>query len=223
MTASGERAALPDDIPIFPLTGALLLPLGRLPLNIFEPRYLAMVEDALKGSRLIGMVQPEEAHAEARMQDPPIYKIGCAGRITLFRESRDRRYEIVLDGVSRFEIAGESETASGYRRARVKWDRFAADLDADIDAAVLEATERARLVSALERFLAARSANLKGTGIADLPDRELIAAIAMSCPFYPSEKQALLQAERASDSASLLLSLLEMAAFDNDGGRISRQ
>lgn len=223
MTAIEERAALPEDIPIFPLTGALLLPLGRLPLNIFEPRYVAMVEDALRGSRLIGMVQPEEANAESRMQDPPIYKIGCAGRITMFRETRDRRFEIVLDGVSRFEIAAESKTESGYRMAGVRWGRFAADRDADIDKAVLARAERQKLVDALERFLAARSANLKGTGIAELPDRELIAAIAMSCPFHPSEKQALLEAQGASDSTSLLLSLLEMAAFEQDGGRIQRQ
>lgn len=222
MTGRGEAKVLPAEIPIFPLTGALLLPSGRLPLNIFEPRYVAMVEDALKGPRLIGMVQPEDENAEARMQDPSVYRVGCAGRITLFRETRDRRFEIVLDGVSRFEIANQSETASGYRVAEVAWERFAADLDADIDTAVLEAAERDKLVSALERFLAARSANLKGTGIAELPDRELIAAIAMSCPFHPSEKQALLEADSASDSAALLFSLLEMAAFEHDG-RISRQ
>ena len=222
MTGRGQAKALPTEIPIFPLTGALLLPLGRLPLNIFEPRYVAMVEDALKGPRLIGMVQPEDENAEARMQDPSVYRVGCAGRITLFRETRDRRFEIVLDGVSRFEIANQSETESGYRVAEVAWERFVADLDADIDAAVLQAAEREKLVSSLERFLAVRSANLKGTGIAELPDRELIAAIAMSCPFHPSEKQALLEADSASDSAALLFSLLEMAAFEHEG-RISRQ
>src|SRR4051794_27134794 len=122
-----ERAALPDTLPIFPLTGVLLLPRGRLPLNIFEPRYLAMTRDALGGTRLIGMVQPSEPVA-GRM-NPPVYPVGCAGRITSFSEADDGRYLITLTGVSRFRIAEELPLLSGYRRVLPDWQPFAHDLD----------------------------------------------------------------------------------------------
>jgi uncharacterized protein len=221
-TSEDRPTSLPRQIPIFPLTGALLLPLGRLPLNIFEPRYLAMFEDALKGSRIIGMVQPQEIDGEARMENPPVYRTGCAGRITSFRETRDNRYEIVLDGFSRFDIVQESETPRGYRIASVNWDRFAADLDTSDDP-VLDLEHRERLVASLDKFLTSRGANLKGTGISSLSERELLAAVSMSCPFRANEKQALLEAEKPEACADLLISLLEMAAFEHDGDRISRQ
>jgi hypothetical protein len=218
-----EIRDLPTRIPIFPLTGALLLPVGRLPLNIFEPRYVAMVEDAIKGDRIIGMIQPQEPDAEARVEEPPVYGVGCAGRITTFRETRDDRFEIVLDGISRFEIVREVEGGRGYRMAEVRWQNFAADLTEETAEETFNSPVREKLLGALEKFLTGRGASLNGTGIAELPDRELVAAIAMSCPFAPSEKQALLEAEGPADRAECLVSLLEMAAFEGEGRRLPRQ
>ncbi|HLF58576.1 MAG TPA: LON peptidase substrate-binding domain-containing protein [Alphaproteobacteria bacterium] len=224
MNQPDERMSeeLPGEIPIFPLTGVLLLPHGRLPLNIFEPRYLAMVEDAIKGARVIGMVQPQEADSEARVAEPEVYRVGCAGRITMFRETSDGRYEIVLDGVSRFEIARETGLRRGYRMAAVQFENFAGD-GAPMDDEVLDSMLRAKLLVGLEQFLTGRGASLNGTGIAELPDRELIAAISMSCPFGPGEKQALLEAETPGDAAALLVALLEMASFEETGAPVSRQ
>jgi len=221
MTETHAPIELPAEIPIFPLTGALLLPSGRLPLSIFEPRYLAMVEDALRTTRIIGMVQPLEADAEARTPDPAVYRVGCAGRLTMFRDTRDERFEIVLDGMSRFEIVRETAIRHGYRVAAVRYDPFAVDTSAAED--VLDPASRAKLLIGLEQFLVGRGASLNGTGIAELPDRELLAAIAMSCPFQPGEKQALLEAETPADCAGLLVSLLEMAGHEEAGGRFLRQ
>src|SRR5713226_2255989 len=121
-----DEIALPDILPIFPLTGVLLLPRGRLPLNIFEPRYLAMVSDALTYPRLVGMVQPREGHGDSG--DPPVYATGCAGRITGFGELDEGRYQITLTGVARFAIVEELPLSKGYRPVRVDWSRFKGDL-----------------------------------------------------------------------------------------------
>jgi len=222
--AEKSGTELPHEIPIFPLTGALLLPGGRLPLNIFEPRYLAMVEDAVKGARIIGMVQPQEPDAESRVDEPDLYRIGCAGRITTLRETQDGRFEIVLDGFSRFEILREVEHGQDYRVAEVRFDPFARDLEGlESEDEAFDAAARAKLLIALERFLSGRGTSMNGTGIAELPAGELVAAIAMSCPFHPSEKQALLEASGARERAEILGSLLEMAAFEEAGGGLRRQ
>ena len=118
---------LPEIVPIFPLTGVLLLPRGKLPLNVFEPRYLAMTEDALSGNRMIGIIQPSDPLSRASV--PPVYPIGCAGRITSFSETDDGRYLITLTGVCRFETVRELPIVRGYRRVDVSWERFAADLE----------------------------------------------------------------------------------------------
>src|SRR5438046_6069315 len=123
-----DRAVLPDTLPIFPLTGVLLLPRGRLPLNIFEPRYLAMTRDALAGERLIGMVQPSDPAASG--SNPPVYPTGCAGRITSFSETEDGRFLITLTGISRFRIREELPLLEGYRRVVPEWREFAGDLHA---------------------------------------------------------------------------------------------
>ena len=226
MTGSGVEKSgvtdLPREIPIFPLTGALLLPGGRLPLNIFEPRYLAMIEDAIKGARIIGMVQPQEPDAESRVDEPDLYRVGCAGRITTFRETQDGRFEIVLDGFSRFEILREIAHEGDYRIAEVGFDRFAQDLEEPEDN-TFDAAVRAKLLIALERFLTGRGTSMNGTGIAELAGGELVTAIAMSCPFSSSEKQALLEAPGAREQAEILGSLLEMAAFEEAGGGSRRQ
>src|ERR1700753_408382 len=131
MSERSGGAALPAILPIFPLTGVLLLPRGRLPLNISEPRYLAMTRDALAGERMIGMVQPSDPAASG--SNPPVYPTGCAGRITSFSETEDGRFLITLTGVSRFRIKEELPLLSGSRRVIPDWDDFAADRDADAE------------------------------------------------------------------------------------------
>jgi len=219
MIASDEDLLLPVELPIFPLTGALLMPQGRLPLYIFEPRYLALVEDAFKGDRLIGMVQPVEAEAEAREPEPAVHATGCAGRIILFKETREKRFEIVLEGVSRFDIARELPMRRGYRVVVPNWQRFVHDTGED---EALDSELRSRLVQSLERFLTARGVTSDDTGIAQLTGAELVAAIAMACPFHAIEKQAVLESQGVEERAKLLMALLEMAAF-GESGQMSRQ
>ncbi|HTZ35318.1 MAG TPA: LON peptidase substrate-binding domain-containing protein [Stellaceae bacterium] len=200
-----DPAALPDTLPVFPLTGVLLLPRGRLPLNIFEPRYLAMTRDALAAERLIGMVQP--ANPPIRETNPAIYPIGCAGRITSFSETDDGRFLITLTGVSRFRIREELPLLSGYRRAVADWDDFAADLAPD------EARfDRARLVRALKAFFAQRRVEADWSAVEQAPAEHLVTSIAMMCPFAPNEKQALLEARDLGERARLLTALVEMNA-----------
>ena len=207
-----EQPALPDILPIFPLTGVLLLPRGRLPLNIFEPRYLAMTQDALKGERLIGMVQPNEPQDDNRGRgatpNPPIYPIGCAGRITAFTETDDGRYLITLTGVSRFRIREELPVLDGYRRIVPDWQPFARDLAAGAEPKF----DRERLVRGLRGFFAQRQATADWEAIEKAPGEHLITSVAMLCPFPPSEKQALLEAADVEERAQLLTALVEMAA-----------
>ncbi|MGH7124453.1 MAG: LON peptidase substrate-binding domain-containing protein, partial [Stellaceae bacterium] len=179
---------LPPVIPIFPLTGVLLLPRGRMPLNIFEPRYLAMVSDALAYPRLIGMVQPREGLGDAG--DPAVYTIGCAGRITGFGEVDEGRYEITLTGVSRFAIVEELALVKGYRPVRVDWTRFRGDL-----AQTTGGVDRDRLLAALKPYLKRHKVKTDWDAIAKTPDERLVTSLAMVCPFAASEKQGLLEAE----------------------------
>ena len=151
-----DRSALPDTLPIFPLTGVLLLPRGRLPLNIFEPRYLAMTRDALGGERLIGMVQPSEPQRDNRgggAINPPVYPIGCAGRITAFSETDDGRYLLTLTGVSRFRIRDELPLLSGYRRVVAEWQPFAHDV---VDTPTGAEFDRDRFIRGLKGFFTQR-------------------------------------------------------------------
>lgn len=219
MTDDPDADRLPAEIPIFPLTGALLMPQGRLPLYIFEPRYLAMVEDVIRGDRLIGMVQPVEADAEERQHEPPVHATGCAGRITQFKETPDRRFEIVLEGFSRFDITSELEGRNGYRVVLANWDRFEEDRSGDES---LDGALRSKLLQSLDRFLAARGVVPDEGAIGELNGAELVAAIAMACPFHAIEKQAVLESEAVSARAELLTTLLDMAAH-GDGNNISRQ
>ena len=206
-----ERRALPATLPIFPLTAVLLLPRGRLPLNIFEPRYLAMTRDALGGERLIGMVQPSDPAAggpgiDNRM-NPPVYPVGCAGRITQFSETDDGRYLLTLTGVSRFRIREELPPISGYRRVVPDWQAFAHDQDSPGDSAF----DRERLIRGLKGFFAGRQISADWEAIEKAPGEHLVTSIAMACPFAPSEKQALLEAADPDERARLLTALVEMA------------
>lgn len=197
---------LPVKLPVFPLTGAVLLPRGELPLNIFEARYLAMIDAALKGDRLIGMIQPSEH--EDKVLKPALSKVGCAGRITGFRETEDGRLLITLTGVCRFEVAEELGVDTPYRQIRPVYGRFLADLVAD------SATDfpRERLVGALKSYLARRDLKADWRSVMEAPPENLVNALAMTCPFQPAEKQALVEAPGWIERVDTLVAILEMAA-----------
>ena len=192
-------------IPIFPLSGVLLLPRGLLPLNIFEPRYIAMVDDALASHRLIGMVQPVGAcNAEPK---PRVYPTGCAGRISSFDETDDGRYLITLTGICRFRLDTELPVDRGYRRVRADWQHFANDLQEEGD----ESLDRDRLLSKLGDYLERHGMAANWQAIKTASDERLITSLAMICPFEACEKQALLEAGTLSERAALLTALIEMA------------
>lgn len=199
-------AELPAELPIFPLPGALLLPGGKLPLNIFEKRYLAMTRFALRSaSRMIGMIQPREEGDEDR---PAVYQTGCAGRIVAFSETDDGRYLITLSGLCRFDIAEEMPTTRGYRRVVADWSPYAADTEE----ARPPTLDRGHLLRAVEAYFKAQGLSADWDAIKNTPDDRLLVALAMVCPFGPSEKQALLEAPDATERARTLIALMEMAA-----------
>ncbi len=215
--------SLPEALPIFPLTGVLLLPGGKLPLNIFEPRYLAMTRDALAGTRLIGMVQPNPAADSPQPSDggaAEVYKTGCAGRITAFNETEDGRYLISLSGLIRFDIAEELPMVSGYRRVRPDWSRFSGDLN-DVEGAEA-AIDRDRLLDALRAYFDAEGLSGDWDAISQSPDERLVTSLAMICPFGGPEKQALLEAPDLAERARTITAILEMAALDGGEGAASR-
>ena len=208
-----DETALPDILPIFPLTGVLLLPRGRLPLNIFEPRYLAMTRDALGGARLIGMVQPSDPQDDNRGgggPNPPVYPVGCAGRLTQFSETDDGRYVITLTGVSRFRIKEELPLLDGYRRVVPDWQPFAHDRERS----GRPEFDRDRLIRGLKNYFAQRQIQADFEAIEKAPGEYLVTSLAMACPFAPSEKQALLEAVDPDERARLLTTLVEMAGIE---------
>ena len=200
--------ALPSILPIFPLTGVLLLPRGRLPLNIFEPRYLAMTRDALAGERLIGMVQPSDPRAAG--DNPLVYPIGCAGRITSFSETDDGRFLITLTGISRFRLREELPLLEGYRRVVPEWREFARDLAGDDEPGF----DRDRMLRGLRAYFQHHRIEADWDAITSVPGERLVTSIAMICPFEPSEKQALLEAPNLDERAGLLTAMVEMAALN---------
>jgi hypothetical protein len=207
---------LPAELPVFPLNGVLLLPRGRLPLRIFEKRYLAMTGDALGApQRLIGMVQPLDKDATQR--NPPIYKIGCAGRITSFSETDEGQYLITLTGVCRFVITAELELLKGYRRVTARWDDYAGDF-ADNSVEV----DRTRLLGGLKEYFKLHGISANWEAIEQTPEDRLVTSLAMICPFEPSEKQALLEAGDLKARAQLMTTLIEMALLGHKGGEPAR-
>jgi hypothetical protein len=198
---------LPGVIPVFPLPGALLLPRGKMPLNIFEPRYLAMVDDALRdGHRLIGMIQPD-VHQSGSANKPPLYRIGCAGRITQLAESGDGRYLLELTGVARFRIEEELKALTLYRQCRVTFAPFADDFIARKGE---DAVNREALVAALRGFLKANNLKADWDGIENAPNEALVNALAMMSPYGPAEKQALLEAPDLKTRAEILVAVTEI-------------
>ncbi len=197
---------LPDAVPVFPLPGALLLPRARLPLQIFEPRYLAMLDDSMKtAERLIGMIQPRGGRAKGAAT---LQAIGCAGRVTAFSETGDGRYMITLTGISRFRIREEVEGFSPYRRCRVSWSGFERDLGGVEDDAGLD---REILFPLLRQFFEAEELRTDWESLENAEDELLINALSMLCPFQPEDKQALLEAPSLETRRETLVTLIEFA------------
>jgi Lon protease-like protein len=198
---------LPSVIPVFPLPGALLLPRGQLPLNIFEPRYLAMVDDSLRdGHRMIGMIQPDPAHPGPE-DKPVLFKVGCVGRITHIAESGDGRYLLQLTGIARFRVEEELNVATAYRQCRVTTVPFADDFTARKGE---EQVDREALLKALSAFLKANNLKTDWEGIENAPNEALVNALAMMSPYGVAEKQALLEAPDLKSRAEILIAVTEM-------------
>lgn len=206
MVASPYRRAadLPQAIPVFPLDGALLLPHGQLPLRIFEPRYLNMVDDAMAAERMIGMIQTKPGGDRSR---PSLAGIGCLGRITSFAETSDDQYLITLTGVCRFQAVEELPMRTPYRQLRVNYSPFEIDLRPPADD---EGFDRVRLLRSLKSFLERRALGVDWDAAKNAPTEALINSLAMALPFEPSEKQALLEAGTVADRREALITLLEI-------------
>jgi Lon protease-like protein len=202
-------------IPVFPLPGALLLPRGQLPLNIFEPRYLAMVDDSLQdGHRLIGMIQPDPAHPGSE-DKPALFKVGCVGRITQIAESGDGRYLLQLTGIARFRVEEELNVTTAYRQCRVTTVPFADDFTARKGE---EQVDRKTLLEALSAFLKANNLKTDWEGIENAPNEALVNALAMMSPYGVAEKQALLEAQDLKSRAEVLIAVTEMELAKKTAG-----
>lgn len=207
---------LPEVIPVFPLPGALLLPRGQMPLNIFEPRYLEMIDDALASRhRLIGMIQPDTAHPGPE-DNPNLFKIGCVGRITQIAESGDGRYLLQLTGVARYRIEEELTVQTAYRQCRVTYAPFADDFIARKGE---DEVDRKQLLRALSEFLQANNLKADWDGIENAPNEALVNALAMMSPYGTAEKQALLEAPDLKTRAEILVAVteIELAKNSSDG------
>jgi Lon protease-like protein len=206
---------LPKTIGIFPLTGVLLLPRGQLPLNVFEPRYLALVDEAMSGNRLIGMIQPQEH--EDKTLTPTLSAIGCAGRVTSYRETDDNRYLITLSGICRFKVTQELSVTTPFRQVQTNFAPFVADLLVADDSTF----PRERLLAALRDYLSKRDLKADWRSVMSAPAETLVNALAMLCPFEPAEKQALLEAPDWEQRVSTLVALLEMAGPSTGPGTMN--
>lgn len=198
---------LPPIIPVFPLTGALLLPRVQLPLNIFESRYLEMIDDAMKGARVIGMIQPDESKS-GMMSNPALYSMGCAGRITQFSETGDGRYLILLSGIARFRIAEEMAASKSYRQCRVDFSLFAEDF---VPNRGEEAVDRDGLLRTLSAYLSANKIEADWKEICEAPTEALVNGLSMMAPYGAREKQALLEASDLKHRADILVAVTEIA------------
>ena len=207
MASYSHASDLPQLIPIFPLDGALLLPRGQLPLNIFEPRYLNMIDDAMAGERVIGMIQTRAGGAR---EAPTLAAVGCAGRVTSYAETSDGRYLITLTGVCRFRSLGELNAQTPYRQVRAAYETFEADLEGEDEPRLEDG--RGELLAGLKAYLAVRGLEIDWKQAEEAPMEALTNSLSMALPFEPAEKQALLEAMAVEDRRSALVALLQMAA-----------
>ncbi|PKQ08408.1 MAG: peptidase S16 [Alphaproteobacteria bacterium HGW-Alphaproteobacteria-12] len=217
-------ADLPETIPVFPLAGAILLPRGQLPLNIFEPRYLKMVDDALRGERVIGMVQPDGEDAgltsRAGSGKPPLCAIGCAGRITSYAETGDGRIVITLTGISRFHLQAELTAMTPYRQFKVDWEGFADDL---IEGHGQHAVSRERLLEILKEYLETHGLQADWRTIRASSNEALVNSLCTISPYGLREKQALLEAKTLEDRNQMLIALTEQALHELAPGDVTVQ
>lgn len=209
-----STADLPEVLPLFPLPGALLLPRGRLPLHVFEPRYLTMLDDVLKSrERLIGIIQPRPAPEGQRR----LATVGCAGRVTSFTETEDGRYMIVLTGISRFRMLREVQGFTPYLRAEVGWDEFRRDKGSvEVD----ELLDREQFLGLLRRYFTMRRLGTDWEGLINAPEEVLINSLSMLCPLTPEDKQALLEAPTLSARRETLQVLMEFALRGDGEGQL---
>lgn len=212
---SPDFGSLPGRIPIFPLARALVLPRAQLPLNIFEPRYLAMIDDALGGDRMVGMIQPSPvqpadavAVGPSGLDKPELCDVGCLARIVSFRETGDGRYLIALDGLCRFRIAEELAVTTLYRQVVADYSGFDGDMAPPADA---DRIDRDALLNALKSYLERQDLSADWAEVARSPTEDLVNSLTMSCPFEIAEKQALLEAPGVADRTETLTALLQMA------------
>jgi Lon protease-like protein len=214
MNLDQDTQELPQKIPVFPLAGALLLPRAQMPLNIFEPRYLAMVEDALAKPRVIGMIQPDETKSGLPAH-PPLYPTGCAGRITQFAETGDGRYLITLTGIARFKIAEELIVTTPYRQCRADFSPYARDLLPNDGA---DAVDREALLKILSTYLSTNKIEADWQGIRQSPTEMLVNGLSMLSPYGVKEKQALLEAPDLKSRAEMLIAVTEITLAKGGGG-----
>lgn len=206
-----KASDLPQVIPVFPLTGAIVLPRGQLPLNIFEPRYLNMVDGAMAGDRVIGMVQPQGGPSAL----PGLSPVGCAGRVTSYAETSDGRYLITLTGICRFRILSELPVQTPYRQARADFRAFEADLASPDDGLLFDRDE---LLAALQGYLNPRGLDIDWDAAREAPEEALVNSLAMALPFEPAEKQALVEAATLADRLACLTALLRIDAAEPGDG-----
>jgi len=209
----GGPSDLPGVIPVFPLPGALLLPRGEMPLNVFEPRYLAMIDDALRSSRIIGMIQPELGTAEVKI--PRLLAVGCAGRITQLAETGDGRYLLTLTGIARFRVIEELPSLTAYRQCKVDFSAFPIDFEAR---AGEDKVDRGAVIRTLRAFVDANDLSVDWKGIEDASNEALVNALSMLSPFDVREKQALLEAPDLKTRAEILVAMTEMELARGDDG-----
>ncbi len=208
-----KTSELPAKLPVFPLPGTVLFPRWDLPLNIFEPRYLNMVDDAMRGERLIGMVQTIGGPREL----PEIARVGCAGRLTSYSETEDGRYLITLTGICRFTVQRELDVTTPYRQVTPDWSAFGADFFTPAETGL---PDRADLIRALRHYVTAHSLQADWSAVEGAPMETLVHVLAAGCPFTPPEKQALLEALTLADRASALIALLEISGSGGDTGPV---
>ncbi len=212
MTISNDQnllSGLPTRFPVFPLTGAILLPSGNLPLNIFEPRYLQMIKDVMRADETIGMIQPSGRISD---EQPELYPVGCAGKVTSFESTEDGRYLVTLTGICRFEVVEELTVATPYRQVVASFERWQDDLAPPKP----EDSLRPCLTEALRRYFTVHDISVDWDQIELAPLSGLLTSLAMICPFEPSEKQALLEASDPDQLGQTLVSLLQMGSLTND-------
>ena len=208
-----KTADLPATLAVFPLPGALVFPRWQLPLNIFEPRYLNMIDDAMAGSRLIGMIQT----VGGTRQTPGLADVGCAARLTGFSETSDGRYLITLTGVCRFAVVRELDVKTPYRQVTPDWERFAQDLGPAPEG---QGRERAALISAFREYATVNSLEADWSAMDEASLETLVHALASGCPFAPMEKQALLEAPTLLERANALTALFEFGSAPGGEGQV---